>query len=270
MKTQHISDTLIYFLATNRRHFPVQQIAWLAKKIVHGCENYSYNFKLNGEEVLLRRLQKAGLSVFFDVGANRGEWTTIVRQYFSTASIHCFEIAPAMHPILDESLRQLFPPPVVNHFGLSNRTGMTKFNFCSEEDGLSSLLPERKLAGSVEIDVQVLTGDSYVEQHSIRSIDFLKLDVEGAENLVLEGFSETLRRAAIKIIQFEYGKANIDAGFLLRDFYQLLEPLGYSIGKIFPDAVEFKPYLSVDENFIGPNFLAVHQSENDLIRLLRP
>jgi hypothetical protein len=53
--------------------------------------------------------------------------------------------------------------------------------------------------------------------------------------------------------------------FLLRDFYQLLEPAGYLVGKIFPNGVDFRPYSPDDENFFGPNFLAVQRKADDLI-----
>lgn len=269
MKTETLKDLSIYFLAKNRKRFPVRLMAQVAKKIVNGCENYSYNFKLNGEEMVLAKLEKSNLTVFFDVGANRGEWSILVRRHFPASSVHCFEIAPPMHDILGKAVKQLSPPVIVNHFGLSNKTGPVKFNFCTEADGMSSLLLTPELVGQyVQIDADVVNGDDYVEKHAVQRIDFLKLDVEGAENLILTGLSETLKRGAIKVIQFEYGLANIIAEFLLKDFYQLLEPLGYSIGKIFPERVEFKAYSRIDENFIGPNFLAVRKDEKDLIKLL--
>ena len=40
------------------------------------------------------------------------------------------------------------------------------------------------------------------------------------------------------------------------------------LGKIFPKSVEFRQYHFKYEDFIGPNFLAVHSSEKDLIKAL--
>ena len=62
------------------------------------------------------------------------------------------------------------------------------------------------------------------------------------------------------MIQFEYGYVNIVAKFLLYDFYKLLEGYGMKIGKIYPDFVDFRDYRYQDEDFIGPNYLAVHES----------
>ena len=57
--------------------------------------------------------------------------------------------------------------------------------------------------------VEVQTGDAYCTRHRIERIDLLKIDVEGAEHLVLRGFERMLHERRIEVIQFEYGLANI-------------------------------------------------------------
>jgi len=56
--------------------------------------------------------------------------------------------------------------------------------------------------------------------------------------------------------------------FLLKDFYDYLRAFGMKIGKIYPNYVEFRSYTLQDENFYGPNYLAVHSSEELLIKAL--
>jgi hypothetical protein len=85
---------------------------------------------------------------------------------------------------------------------------------------------------------------------------------------VLRGFEETMGRDAIDIIQFEYGRVNIVTHFLLRDFYEYLEPRGYVIGKIYPGYVDFRPYSVDFEDFRGPNYLAVLKSKPAYIQPL--
>jgi len=92
--------------------------------------------------------------------------------------------------------------------------------------------------------------------------------VEGAERLVLKGFSEALDAGRIDVIQFEYGKVAILTHFLLKDFYELFEDKGYAVGKIFPDHVDFRPYKLEDEDFLGPNYLAVRRERADIIEAL--
>lgn len=56
---------------------------------------------------------------------------------------------------------------------------------------------------------------TYVRDNNIEFIDFLKIDVEGYELYVIQGFEDYLSK--IKIIQFEYGGTYIDANIKLID-----------------------------------------------------
>lgn len=119
-------------------------------------------------------------------------------------------------------------------------------------------------------ECSLTTGDFYCAKRGIDHIDLLKLDVEGAESTVLKGFSRMLEEARIAAVQFEYNFAAIRSHFLLSDFYDLFEPAGFVVGKIFPDAVEFRAYdIYRDEDFLGPNYLAVRRDRRDLIGALR-
>ena len=106
------------------------------------------------------------------------------------------------------------------------------------------------------IECPVMRGDDFLIREGIRQVDFLKLDVEGAEHLVLDGLQTQLGEHRIRFVQFEYGRVNILTHFLLRDFYQLFSGYGYVVGKIYPDYVDFRPYDMRDEDFLGPNYLA--------------
>jgi hypothetical protein len=43
----------------------------------------------------------------------------------------------------------------------------------------------------------------------------------------------------------------------LREAYQLLEPFGYTIGRLYPDGVDFKPYEYQDDHFRMGNYVAI-------------
>jgi hypothetical protein len=78
-----------------------------------------------------------------------------------------------------------------------------------------------------------------------------------------------LTAEAIDCVQFEYGQICILTKFLLYDFYKLLQDTySYTIGKIKPLHVAFKPYQFFDEDFLGTNYLAVSPRRKDLIELL--
>ena len=58
-----------------------------------------------------------------------------------------------------------------------------------------------------KIEVSCMTLDSYINEHNIKRIDFLKVDVEGHEINVLAGFSWDIKPTFIKI---EYVHVDID------------------------------------------------------------
>ena len=72
----------------------------------------------------------------------------------------------------------------------------------------------------VPIKEMVIRGDDYCEKHEIDSINFLKIDTEGSEHLVLQGFDRMLTGKKIDVIQFEYGNINIESKFLLYDYHK--------------------------------------------------
>jgi hypothetical protein len=100
--------------------------------------------------------------------------------------------------------------------------------------------------------------------HKINRIDFIKIDVEGAEHKVILGFGDLVSNRSVKIIQFEYGMANIYTKFLLRDYYHLLGER-YVVGRLCPNGVDFKDYDPLEENFRSPNFVAVERGQQALL-----
>ncbi len=64
-----------------------------------------------------------------------------------------------------------------------------------------------------------------------------------------------------RLIQFEYGDTYIPAGKTLYGIYQILAPLGYRIGRVYPDHVEFKDYDFCDEHYRMGNYVAVKEGD---------
>ena len=235
-------------------------------------KNLNYDMASNGEFLLLDRLGKLNIKVVFDVGANKGDYSKACLSRFPDAEIHAFEIVPATFKKLRANLASSGRVQL-NDYGLSNATGTLEINYNPDHDGSSSLLNEVKAihdAAWQKVPVRVSTGDEYVRDHPVPLIDLLKIDVEGAENLVLEGFRNTLTQGRISSIQFEFGLANIYSKFLLNDFWSLLGEHGFALGPIMPNGVDFKDYNPCDEDFQGtPNFFAVHKSRPDMISSVR-
>ncbi|HVC20175.1 MAG TPA: FkbM family methyltransferase [Vicinamibacterales bacterium] len=251
-------------LAKHRRSSVIKGLAVVSRSFERLCENVNYDPRYNGEERILRCLRPFEPRCVFDVGANRGDWALMCRRQLPGTTIHCFEIADETRLALTARIGHA-PGFVINEFGLSNRSGTTAINYCRAQDEVTSEITYPHGLPTVAVEARVRRLDEYVAERGIRTIDFLKIDVEGAEPLVLEGAAGSLQSGVIDVIQFEYGLVNILTHFLLRDFYEQLSRVGYLIGKLYPSYVDFRPYRLVDEDFLGPNYLAVKRTRQDLI-----
>lgn len=113
---------------------------------------------------------------------------------------------------------------------------------------------------------RVTTLDKYCADNNIERIDLLKIDVEGAEHLVLKGSTRMLSEKRIRVIQFEYGYSSGDNHYLIRDFYDLLKSYGYVLGPLKYNGVWFMDFDYGMNNFnSGPNYVAVLENEKDII-----
>lgn len=232
--------------------------------------NVNHDMRTNGEFYLLDRLAGFNIQTVFDVGANKGEYTNACLTKFQAARIHAFEIVPETHARFISNVRS--DRVVINNFGLADRPGDIEINYNPKKDGLSSLIEGTDINKGqwTTRGVEIRCGDEYCRANDIKSIDFLKMDVEGAENLVLLGLDDMLSSNRIKVIQFEFGMINIYSKFLLIDFWKVLEGHGFRLGPMMPKGVDFMEYNPRNENFQGPpNYVAVHSSRPDLIDAVR-
>lgn len=220
----------------------------------------------NGEFALLDKLGSE-LRVVFDVGANVGDWTAHALKA-GAQSVHAFEISPATSEALAKRYADE-PRVCVNTFGLSNESSTVTIHHYPEHPVLTSMTDYPQEYESVELEVPVKAGDDYLAEAGIDTVDFLKMDVEGAEQFVVEGFRKAFERKAIRAVQFEYTRAALYSKYFLRDFYADMTSHGFLVGRIRPEGVSFVPFELSMERFNDSNWLAVHADHAALIERVR-
>ena len=240
----------------------------IAKRYIRWADGFSYDFSKNGEEWILKELSSLNFSMIFDVGANVGAWTKNAQKYFPTAEIHCFEVSESTFLTLKENIRSNLC--ALNNFGLSDTESRIQYKDYGENFGSNTII----LTASFHDNRRHPTlkagylrkGDDYIKSKSIAFIDFLKIDVEGADHLVLKGFSKMLTEGSIRLVQFEYGYTHGDSKFLMRDYYEMFDDFGYRVGKLRQGRVDFAEWTYALNDFdSGPNFVAVRASDRELI-----
>jgi FkbM family methyltransferase len=252
--------------ARSRRNPLLRTAAKLCRQYLKWYGNASYKPHKNGERWLLEALGAEPMRTVLDVGANVGDWSLLAAAAFPDATIYAMEIVPSTAVTLRARTAGLPHIKVFDH-GLADHSGTLTVRFNPAATTHTTFTDYPHGWEGERIEGNVLRGDEFLAREGIRSVDMLKLDVEGAEHLALRGFGAVLNERRIRFVQFEYGRVNILTRFLLRDFYERFTKAGYVVGKIYPDYVEFRDYDLGDEDFLGPNYLACRRDEPLITRL---
>ena len=157
--------------------------------------------------------------VIFDVGCYRGIFTKSMIDLIGNKKykIYLFDINKKVKKYISYLLR--LKNIYYNEVALSNKNGKANYNynkfFEAAGSSLSSLVKNevtwnftRKLVllsrkEFVTYKVHTITLDSFVKKNKIKSIDILKIDIEGSEYELLKGAKNTLNKNKVKIILVE-------------------------------------------------------------------
>jgi FkbM family methyltransferase len=128
-----------------------------------------------------------GKKLVFDVGANWGFYVLLAHKHRNTG---CRIVAFEPHP---QSAKELRTQITLNGIGdatmveaaMSDRAGTLEFLDTGSAIGQKLAVVDHEFADARRFTVPTLTLDAAAEQYG--TPDLVKLDVEGAENLVLEG-----------------------------------------------------------------------------------
>jgi FkbM family methyltransferase len=256
-------------IGRNRRSTAVRGLHALAAFVESAYANDGSSFANNGEQTLLRKLDGAGFRIAFDVGANFGDWLLEGLSVWPQCRVHAFEVAPWTFEELQRRVKALpyADRAVLQQAGVSDREGTEIMHFFPDHPEVTCDMPRHSEYRSEQFEARMVTLDRYCERNDITAIDFLKIDVEGAEYKVLKGAAGLLAGRRVHTIQFEYGAFSTQTHFLLGDYYSLLAG-DYWIGKIYPGYVDFREYQWTMEDFRFSNYCCVSRSRPDLRSLV--
>jgi len=223
--------------------------------------------RTNGEGALIRCLIKPG-DVVFDIGANTGQWSSMVLSDVGKVRLHSFEPVTDTFALLKINLGS--SGAHLHNIAISANNGSENFYHYNRNAKLARMSSFYRRNNAVEqqfntvpvpVSVQAQTLDSFCEKHSISRVDFVKIDTEGAELDVLRGAANLLHEQRIKIIQFEYGGTYPDAGITLHQVCRLLSSHNCVIFRILHDGiVHMADWRDSLENNRYSNYLAVSAS----------
>ncbi|MEL6673246.1 MAG: FkbM family methyltransferase [Bacteroidota bacterium] len=257
------------FFKRNSHNGLFKGLAGFGRSLHRLYENRNHDIYSNGELNLIRKLAHLSPKVVIDGGANVGGYAEVLYQRLPTARIYAFEPVPDTYTSLQAKVEKMDRIETVPK-GLFSETTQRQIQLYDSHTHSSIYAIEGvNYTPQATLEIELMKGDDFLREKSLQQVDFLKLDIEGAEYAALEGFEQALEKGRIRLIQFEYGYINITTKKLLIDYYQFFAAYGYQVGKLFPKRVEFRTYHFKHEDFIGPNFVAVRKSDTELIQLLQ-
>ena len=175
------------------------------------------NPKANGEELFYNKI-KDHISVIFDIGCRTDS------EFINFAGeVHYFDPVPDFIEAFKEQ-------PKLNSRSFCNNVGLGNENKAIYYYPRYQSFYNRTVSCQIDDDenkitLNIIKGADYVAGNNIKSIDFMKIDTEGYELNVLEGFEDYLE--IVKVIQFEYGGTFLDNNTKLIDLIKYLELKGF-------------------------------------------
>lgn len=220
------------------------------------------------EKILKIKLNKKNEFIFFDVGANIGNYSKMLSEIYPECCIYAFEPNPKTYEILKRNIDK--DNVRIFNIGLgSNNINKKIYTYKDDlqsehasiyknhKDVISEELSKKEV---VSMNSVIKTLDSFCTENNVKNIDFIKIDTEGYEYEVLKGSKKFIEQNKIGIIQFEFNVSNILSRTFIKDFYDLLSSR-YNFYRVDTEKlIPLGTYSSKNEIFEFQNILAINRN----------
>jgi FkbM family methyltransferase len=174
-------------------------------------------------------------SIVIECGCHIGTHTVKLAKLCK--KIYGFEPMPNTNKVLNMNIgiNKITNATILN-FGVSSEPGKTSFLWVSDGNPGSAGLdnnPMGKPAFSKKIEEKIDVSLTTIDSLNLEKVDFIKIDVEGYESLVIKGAMETIKRCK-PVITMEVWKdhhGNTDIEYTKNQFKSLLD-IGYNVFQI--------------------------------------
>jgi FkbM family methyltransferase len=184
------------------------------------------------ETNVFRQLLQPGM-VVADIGANIGYYSIIAARHVGEKGmVYAFEPEPVSRSFLEKNVRENdYKNVQISDVAVGDKQGTVKLHVSKTNKGNHSIVPLKRRARefSKAIDVATISFDGFCKQNHISSVDLVKIDVEGAEELVLKGMQDALRQPTITLCIEFFPDALRDAGSDPIKFLDTLASYGFSL-----------------------------------------
>jgi FkbM family methyltransferase len=230
---------------------------WWIKRSDNLAETLLVGSFETAELAFVEKFLRPGMTVL-DIGAHQGLYTLLAsKRVGSSGRVFSFEPSPRERRALRLNLAlNFFRNVAVQALALgSQETTAELFVVQGSQTGCNSLRPPDVLSSTKPVRVRVTTLDQWLPLNGIQNIDFIKLDVEGAELEVLRGAQNFLLRSPGPVILCELEDVRtLPWGHKAKDVVDYLRGIGFkwfrckSTGELIPLPEGTEQY---DGNFVA-------------------
>ncbi len=233
---------LFVFLFVRKSFYRLHLIVYKISMLGLGIRN-SENERVSGERAFIRHLKKNGMlssGVIFDIGANVGHYSEMLRRYQVQLPIYAFEPHPTSFRKLEVMAAKHDFIPVWMAAG-DQEEDTVIYDYSggggSEHASMYREVIETLHDGVAEaVAVTQTTLDEFVMSRQIDEIALLKIDTEGHELPVLKGASSCIASGIVKVIQIEFNEMNVISRTFFKDIIDQLP--GYDFYRLLPDGLQ--------------------------------
>ena len=229
-----------------------------------------FDFSIIVEEILLNEdyYFKSGSStpVIIDAGANIGLATYYFKSLYPECKIMAFEPNPKVFNILTRNIkRNKWRDIILHECALNDRNG-SELTFYISSSGLSGSVGEGNSGGDDytyrEISVKSAKLSEFLPEHT----DYLKMDIEGCETMVIRDISSKLSSIEYMFIEFHEGRMKLNNSNSISEIITYLEDNGFTVNIAKSYATENNTHYRPME-YIADNVSEVIWAKNNLNQL---
>ena len=184
-----------------------------------------------------------------DVGANLGKVSKQFLKIFPDAKIFAVEPIPEFFEQIDDS-------KLVGKFNLALSNNKKTLTLYQSGNGSKPFPKNTKSKKNDVINIRAIKGDDFVKEAQTGQVDIIKIDTEGFDFEVLQGFIKVIKKDK-PFIQFELSKWWLPMGYTIKQAQMLFEELDYDLYRMTDDGLIPLKINLPDSLFITLNILAV-------------
>lgn len=176
-------------------------------------------------EPLVTKLVKKEIKkgdIVLDIGANIGYYTLIFAKLIGEkGKVFAFEPEPTNFALLKKNVEiNAYKNVILIQKAVSNRTGKLKLYLCEDNKGDHRTYNSHD--GRKSIEIEAIRLDDYFKNYD-RKVNFIKMDIQGAEGNALQGMSKLLKKNKDVKIVTEFWPAGLKrAGMAPEEFLKFL------------------------------------------------